>query len=96
MQVVHVVDALFRNQLFHLCEDGLILFIEGALVQSEVLMVQIEAFVLLVDLLGEVEAERFDLLVQDVDLLCVALRGNNFILVSQIGSLQRLGRTLKL
>ena len=50
-QVVRILLPLVLDDLLHLLEHGLVLFVEGALVQGKVLVVQVEALVLLLDLL---------------------------------------------
>jgi len=82
IQIVHIVNALFFDQLFHLSEDRLVLLIEGALIQAEVLMVQVKALVLLVDLGGQSLAQRLDFLVQIQHLF--ALRFRHLDLISFI------------
>ena len=61
---MRVLLPLVLDDLLHLLEYGLVLFIQGSLVQGKVLVVQIEAFVLLLDLLRQRLAEGFDVPVQ--------------------------------
>ena len=61
---MRVLLPLVLDDLLHLLEHGLVLFIQGSLVQGKVLVVQIEAFVLLLDLLRQRLAEGFDVPVQ--------------------------------
>ena len=59
-QVVRILLPLVLDDLLHLLEHGLVLFVEGALVQGKVLVVQVEALVLLLDLLRQRLAECFN------------------------------------
>ena len=50
-QVDCVLLSLVLDDLLHLLEHGLVLFVESGLVQCKVLVVQVETFMLLFDLL---------------------------------------------
>ena len=73
-------------------EDGQVLLIEVTFVQAEVLMVKVESFVLLVNLLGQTLTERLDLLVQGENLVFLIewLLGFFVLLCGEVGCAQRL------
>ena len=74
VEIVHVVHALFAYQFFHLREHRLVLLIQRAFIQAEMLMVQVQPLVLLVDLRRQGLTERFNLLVEVHDLLALGFR----------------------
>ena len=100
VEIIHVVHALFSYQFFHLREHRLVLLVQRAFIQAEMLMVQVQPLVLLVDLRCQGLTERFNLLVEVHDLLALGFwRGFELglieIVVRRLKGLCRLFQTTK-
>ena len=88
---MRVLLPLVLDDLLHLLEHGLVLFIQSGLVQGKVLVVQIEAFVLLLDLLRQRLAEGFDVPVQLQHNVGISLLLGGLLGV-EVGCLEGFGR----